>query len=395
MAVRGSSSPMPKKIPSADRIIGRYGDQAAGPALICVAAQHGNETAGVFALQRTLRMLHRRRLPFRGEIVGLVGNVQALDRKMRFVEQDLNRLWTLDRIEGVRSRAKTETLEAEEAEQYALLVELDRIFDRSPSPAYVLDLHTFSADGSPFSVVSDTLRNRAFARQIPAPLILGLEEKLSGTLPEYVNSLGHTTMGFESGRHDDPHAIEVHESALWHAMVAAGNLRPHEIPEFSSHRKTIVDAVGHQPQVVEIRSRYSVVAGDEFRMKPGFRNFGKIHRGQVLAFNADGPILAEEDGLLVMPLYQGQGNDGFFIAKSVRPIWLAVSELLRRLRVDRIAHCLPGVRPHASRSNAYVVNPRVAWWYVSEVFHLLGYRKRENEDGLLVVSRREHDEPPT
>ena len=53
----------------------------------------------------------------------------------------------------------------------------------------------------PFVTVGDTLRNRRFAMNFPATIILGLEEQIDGTLLEYLNSLGAVTMGFEAGQH--------------------------------------------------------------------------------------------------------------------------------------------------------------------------------------------------
>ena len=59
--------------------------------------------------------------------------------------------------------------------------------------------------------MSDTLRNRRLARALPVPVILGLEENVDGTLLEYATERGHTVIVVESGRHDDPAAVELHE----------------------------------------------------------------------------------------------------------------------------------------------------------------------------------------
>jgi succinylglutamate desuccinylase len=48
-------------------------------------------------------------------------------------------------------------------------------------------------------------------------------------------------------------------------------------------------------------------------MLPGFNNFDKIVKGQPLAKDKNGPIYASIDGYILMPLYQKQGEDGFFI----------------------------------------------------------------------------------
>ena len=68
-------------------------------------------------------------------------------------------------------------------------------------------------------------------------------------------------------------------------------------------------------------------------MEPGFRNFDPVRRAQILATDRDGEITAPESGLIMMPLYQKQGNDGFFIVRPVARFWLWLSALLRNLSI--------------------------------------------------------------
>lgn len=52
-------------------------------------------------------------------------------------------------------------------------------------------------------------------------------------------------------------------------------------------------------------------------MQEGYDNFQRIKAGELLAFNDKGPIVSPYDGHVFMPLYQEEGEDGFFI---VRPM---------------------------------------------------------------------------
>jgi hypothetical protein len=89
-----------------------------------------------------------------------------------------------------------------------------------------------------------------------------------------------------------------------------------------------------------------------------------------------------------MPLYQEQGDDGFFIMREFRPFWLALSAMLRRLRADALFRFLPGVRRDPDRVGTLVIDQHVARFYAVELFHLLGYRKRRVHDGILIMSKR-------
>jgi hypothetical protein len=88
-----------------------------------------------------------------------------------------------------------------------------------------------------------------------------------------------------------------------------------------------------------------------------------------------------------MPLYQAQGDDGFFVMREFKPFWLAVSAAVRRLHLDALLPVLPGVHA-AGAPGSLVIHRRVARWYAKEIFHLLGYRREREEGDLLLVSRR-------
>ena len=58
---------------------------------------------------------------------------------------------------------------------------------------------------------------------------------------------------------------------------------------------------------------------------------------------------------------------------------------------DGVARLMPGVRRSRRRPDTLIVDRRVARWYVIEVFHLLGYRKRREALGYYAFTRRRHD----
>ena len=52
-------------------------------------------------------------------------------------------------------------------------------------------------------------------------------------------------------------------------------------------------------------------------MMPGFKNFQPIEKGQLLGHDARGEVRAPKNGCILMPLYQQQGDEGFFIIKVI------------------------------------------------------------------------------
>jgi len=372
------------------RVIGLWRGIAAGPTVVCAGAVHGNETSGVLALQRVLAGLRVRTPRLRGEFAAIAGNLGALVLEQRYATTDLNRYWLAENIRRVLD-ACTDDLEYEDREMRELLDTLHGVFARARGEVYFLDLHTSSADGDPFVCIGDTMRNRAYAEELCVPVILGLEEQIDGSLLEYVNNLGHVTVGVEAGQHRAETSVDHHEAVVWLALVNAGLLRESEVPEIESYRELLRGASNGLHGFMEVRHRHPIVPDDAFEMKDGFSNFQHIDAGELLAHDRRGEIRAAESGRILLPLYQGQGSDGFFIAREVKTFWLRVSSGLRWMGLDRVLHWLPGVHRHPERETTLVIRTGLARWFALEVFHLLGYRKRRSEEGLLVVSRRHFD----
>jgi len=370
------------------RELGTYGGQTAGPLVICIGAIHGNEPAGALALQRVLRRLHETAPPFKGELVAFAGNLRALNGGTRYLSRDLNRMWTPERLDLLKDQACEAPTEPEELEQCELLAVIWSALTRKRGDVVFLDLHTTSSDGAPFAIISDTLINRHLAMRLGVPIILGLEESLDGTILNYINELGHAAVGFEAGQHQALSSVENHEAAVWLTMVEAGCLPPEDAPDLLALRRELTRASMGLPPVLELRYRHAIQAKDEFVMGPGYTNFQRVQKGQALAKDRRGEVQAPESGLLFMPLYQRQGEDGFFMVREVRPFWLKVSAWMRRRKLDRILHWLPGVNLLPDDQSALVIDTRVARWFVIEICHLLGFRKHSQAQWRLIVRRR-------
>ena len=368
-------------------ILRRCGDEA-GPTLVVVGSLHGNEPSGARSLRRVASSLETMDVGLLGRIVFLEGNIRALKGKVRFIDSDLNRSWTEENLATIASNGTP--ARSEDVELSELLAVLSEILATARNEVFVLDLHTTSAKGLPFATVGDTLRNRHFAQMFPVTMILGIEEQLEGTMLEYLNNKGVVTLGFEGGQHDSCEAIANHESLVWLAMVNAGIVDAKDIPDLETHRHNLKMASGRS-RIFEIRYREAISDDDEFVMNPGFNNFDAVRRGQTLAHNRRGEITSVESGVIMMPLYQKKGEDGFFIGREVAPFWLRLSEILRRLQLARWFFILPGVKRHPTDSESLIVNTAVARLFPLQIFHLLGFRKRVWKENALVVSRRKHD----
>jgi hypothetical protein len=359
--------------------------------LIVVGSIHGNEPAGVLALEQVVERLESESLLVRGDFLALVGNLSAVRSRQRFIDADLNRQWSPEKLARLGSIDGGSA--AEDLEQKALLEEIHVAFARARGPITLLDLHTTSAEGHPFAVFADTIRSRHFARRFPLPAVLGLEENLVGTLVDYVGLLGHIAVGFEGGQHLNPRSVSNLGSIVWMALGELGIIDPNRCTWIEELREELRRSTHDVPRTLEVIYRHAVSEDDHFRMLPGYRSFQRVSCGEEIAHDRDGGVPLGTGGFLLMPLYQKQGDDGFFIARRVWEGWLLVSAMLRFARAGRFVHWLPGVSRIPGEAYAYHVDRRIARLFSLQILHLLGFRRRSEEGNVLTVERRQHDLP--
>lgn len=379
---------MAAPIPDFDgREIGRHVGAGPGPTLVAVAGVHGNEPAGIEAARRVFARIERGGVAVRGELVVLAGNVGALKRGVRYESKDLNRQWSEAKVAALRSPGWAPA-DAEDREQVELLGAIEAALGRARGPVTLADLHTSSAAGVPFVLFGDTLAQRRFVGAFPLPVIIGLEEQVDGALTEYWTRRGCVTFTVEGGQHGDPASVDSLESVLWLALHEAGLIDGAALPEVRGGYEGLDARRGDLPRVLEVVSRRAITAEDTFVMEPGFRNIARARAGQLLARDRRGDIVAPYDGVVILPLYQGLGSDGFFWGREVSEGRLRASRMLRRWRVDRLLPWLPGVVRDPDRATRFVVHAQGARLVPLGVFQIFGYRRVRERGGALTVERQ-------
>jgi hypothetical protein len=363
-----------------------YTQDKPGPLLLLIAGMHGNEPAGVNALQSFATLLEKYRPPVRGRIVGIVGNIKALELGKRYIDTDLNRVWG---YKGKTLQFRGKPHWAERQEFTAIVNILEPLLQKPWEEVIFIDLHTTSAQSVPFLLIGDTIRNRRFVEPFPTPKILGLEEQLNGPLLSVINEWGHLSIGFEAGRHQDPASQENHLAFCKLVAVRAGNISQENMPNYQAAYRMLSSRSEPYKKVYEIRFRYGIKTKEMFEMLPGFLNFQPIQKKQPLACNQWGEITAPEKGCIFMPLYQPQGDDGFFIIQPIPSFWLKVSYVLRKINLIRWIALLPGV--YARQNESYLLNTRIARFLGVELFHLLGFRQIRKRKKYVWLKKRPYD----
>ena len=295
-----------------DRIIGQIDGEEPGPCLIFTGGIHGNEPSGVLALHHVMQELQEHNTAIRGSMIALAGNLWALERAERFHKKDLNRLWNTKNVGRLRNGTFVPSNE-DEKQQENLYHIIQNILATKEGPFYFFDLHTTSSSTIPFLTVNDRLLNRKFTQQYPLPLILGIEEYLDGPLLSYINELGCISFGFESGQHDDRVSLDNHIAFTYLSLVFSGAVDKESI-NYNHYFQTLSNL---PRSIYEIYFRYEIKKNEKFVMEPGFTNFQRIYQGELLAKSNEQPVLSPHHAIIFMPLYQSQGDDGFFMIRKI------------------------------------------------------------------------------
>lgn len=359
-----------------------------GPVLILFVGIHGNEPAGIAAVERIEETFKRAPRQLTGTVYAITGNIAALKLGVRYIDTDLNRIWEMYHTRNDFSRKNGNADPAEYAESLAIKQTIDGILAKHKHHAsdfIFADLHTTSSQSCAFILLNDTLANRTIARKFPVPQILGIEENIQGTLLSYVNNLGYKALGFEAGAHFDELSIHRSEAFLWLLLHNTGVLELRE-NEIKQYEKKIQAHAGVPEAYFEILYHKLVDDPGKFEMMSGFENFDEVEKNTPLAYEEGRLITAPVSGRIFMPLYQKKGHDGFLIIREVSEFWLELSAYFRNSFIHSLLRHLPGVSVASEQS--FEVNLRTARFLVKDIFHLLGYRVTEKDEYTLICYKR-------
>ncbi len=306
------------------RVITKYIGAKPGPLLIVFGGMHGNEPAGIRAIEMMAKMLDVEPITnpdfeYRGSFLGLVGNLKAHRENKRFVNSDLNRSFTAENLKIVNESDESE-LQNELLEIKQILKEVHlAIHEIKPEKVVVLDLHTTSSFGGIFSIVTDNAESLKIAIELHAPVITGMLDGIKGTTLHYFieENFGvpMVPVTFESGQHNEQLSVNRAIAGITNCMRTIGSVSPEHVE--NQHDNLLIEHSRDLPKVSRLISKHHIADGDNFKMLPNYKNFQRIKEGEVLAQDVNGNISASDDSLILMPLYQKQGEDGFFLIQKL------------------------------------------------------------------------------
>lgn len=182
----------------------------AGPHVAAVALIHGNELAGAIALDRLLRAELR---PLRGRLTFGFANLAAFERfdprqptASRFIDEDLNRLWHAEILDGRRA-----SYELERARAIRPLIE---------GVDVLLDLHSMLWPSEPLILCGPTHRGGMLAAAVGTPSLIVADHghvggpRLIDFAPFVDPERSSVAILVEAGQHWEPETVDVSLASL-------------------------------------------------------------------------------------------------------------------------------------------------------------------------------------
>lgn len=179
-----------------------------GKTSVILAGIHGNEHCGIVAFESILDRLNIEN----GTVIFQIGNPKAVEKKVRFVDMNLNRAFK-----------NTDQLTENELKtyEYSISVQIKSLLDKSDA---LLDIHSSRNIDSKQFIITEP-KNNFISEQLPFDLVVsGFDEFEPGGTDAYMNLNNKIGICVECGQHDDPAAVDKAVESINAFLIAMGHV---------------------------------------------------------------------------------------------------------------------------------------------------------------------------
>jgi len=283
-----------------------------GPHVMLSAVVHGNELCGAIALDHLLKNKVR---PLQGKLTLAFMNFAAFlsfdpenPTFSRFIDEDFNRLWTKDVLNG--NRDSVELRRAREVHPIVDNVDL------------LLDIHSMQTTTFPLIVAGPLAKGREFSRQfgITEMVVSDSGHKAGRRMRDYEGFSNpdspKNAMLIECGQHWEVSSSELAIAAAWRFLSMTGVISEETAaPHLSAHAQV-------KQKFVEVSGPYTIKT-DSFRFVERYVGLEVIPAaGTIIGYDGEEPLKTPyENCVLIMPSRRQLPGDtavrfGKFLAKS-------------------------------------------------------------------------------
>jgi len=263
-----------------------------GPHVMLSAVVHGNEICGAIAIDD---ILQNKVLPLQGKLTLAFMNVAAFlsfdpenPTFSRFIDEDFNRLWTKDVLEG--NRDSVELRRAREVQPIVDTVD------------FLLDIHSMQTTTLPLIVAGPLVKGREFARQcgITEMVVSDSGHKAGRRMRDYEGFSNQESpknaLLIECGQHWEVSSSELAITAAWRFLSKTGVITA----ETAAPHFRVQPVV--QQKFVEVSGPYTIKT-DSFRFVERYVGLEVIPAaGTTIGYDGEEPLKTPyKNCVLIMP----------------------------------------------------------------------------------------------
>lgn len=279
---------------------------------------HGDEVGPLFGLLDVIEALEQGRLPFLGRFTCFIGNPLAAEKGVRFIEEDLNRVFK------IASDGSPMSYEAQRAQELMPLLEKFDLY---------LDLHqTILPVTQPFYICPWTEIGWYWARLMGGAQAWVTRHPARGggglaCADAWVANKGKPSLALELGALGfSPESRAAVWRSLSRAFKAINSLYPQGFKEIKARLKLLAQA---QPDLSFYQTSERFLFSDPWMtLAPGWINFSPVQAGLILSDPKYGPlIMSPATGALLFPKYPPRDKDGAALDPRPSELFRIVSSL--------------------------------------------------------------------
>jgi predicted deacylase len=263
-----------------------------GPHVMLSAVVHGNELCGAIALDYLMR--HELR-PVAGKLTLAFMNVEAFESfdeanpsVSRYVDEDFNRLWTREVLDGDR-----DSTELRRARAVRPIVE---------QVDYLLDIHSMQHSTVPLMMCGPLEKGRRLARDLASPehVVSDAGHAAGRRMRDYEAfadvSSARNALLVECGQHWDPASVSVAKE------ISLRFLARYQVVGAEFVEAHLTDAAPPRQRVVEVTGPITIET-DNFRFTDSFRGMEVIEKkGTLIGWDGATEVRTPYDNcVLIMP----------------------------------------------------------------------------------------------
>lgn len=271
--------------------VSTFDSGVAGPHVMVTAVVHGNEICGAIAVDYFYKT---GLMPRAGKLTLAFANVDAYlgfdpgdPTVSRFVDEDFNRLWQADILDGPRQSRELTRARL----MRPIVAEADLL----------LDIHSMQKKTEPLMLSGPLPKGRDLARAIGVPRIVVSDVghaagKRMRDYEDFVNpSSPRNSLLVECGQHWEKASADCAIETLFRFLVVTGTIN---VDDAAPHSR-----LTPQPQQFIEVSGPVTIKTDEFRFVEPYNGFEVIaEKGTVIGYDGSEPVMTPyDDCVLIMP----------------------------------------------------------------------------------------------